>query len=63
MIHSGEMDNKYQLVTLSFDGTHNLIRKLDNFDKGYSYKLKDWAYNILAFENYYLLNLLASIMH
>jgi hypothetical protein len=49
MIDKGEMDPKYDLVTYSMDGTHNLIRKTKGVpDQSYSYKLKDIAYNILV---------------
>ena len=58
MLSSGELDLKYEIVTLSIDGTHNLIRKLlknnffpkfdENQNEFRSYKLKDDAYNVLV---------------
>ena len=49
MIEEGEMNSKYKLITLSMDGTHNLIQVAkSNSQKWYSYKLKDCAYNILV---------------
>lgn len=51
MVNRGEMDPKFDIVTLSMDGTHNLIRKLkDKLGPGntWSYKLKDSAYNVLV---------------
>ena len=62
MIKSGEMDEKYSLVTMSMDGTHHLMQLQSQYpsDSQYSYKLKDIAYNMLVIiGNYvvYLLNL------
>jgi len=55
MIEKGEMDEKYKLVTVSLDGTHNLITKAKKKDKKlWSYKLKDLAYNILVLAVLYL---------
>lgn len=49
MIHKGEVDEKYDTVTLSIDGTHNLIRRSKSHSQQlYSYKTKDTAYNILV---------------
>jgi len=43
------MDEKYHLVTLSLDSTHNLTNRVANSrSKLYSYKLKDFAYNVLV---------------
>ena len=50
MIESGEMDQKYSLVTMSMDGTHRLMQLQNIFpsDFQYSWKLKDIAYNMLV---------------
>lgn len=50
MIDMGEMDPKFKYVTLSLDGTHNLIQKLkkSQLEALRSYKLKDNAYNVLV---------------
>jgi hypothetical protein len=45
------MDSKFHLVTLSMDGTHNLANKKENTSM-WSYKMKDWAYNILVFVHF-----------
>jgi hypothetical protein len=50
MINHGEMDPKYKRITLSMDGTHNLVEIHKNNPEGkhWSYKMKDSAYNILV---------------
>jgi hypothetical protein len=46
MIDKGEMDKKYEMVTLSMDGTHRLIEQSEKHPTSnlQSYKLKDCAY-------------------
>jgi len=50
VIESGEMDQKYSLVTMSMNGTHRLMQLQSMFssDSQYSWKLKDIAYNMLV---------------
>jgi hypothetical protein len=50
------MDSKYDLITVSFDGTHNLWTRFKLQPKNdYSYKLKDFGYNIMVFVYFVLL--------
>jgi hypothetical protein len=50
MIEKGEMNKEFDIITLSMDATHNLIQlaKQEKSKKWWSYKLKDWAYNVMV---------------
>lgn len=48
MIEEGEMDEKYKMVTVSFDATHRLSNRKPQSQELWSYKLKDFAYNIMV---------------
>ena len=58
MLDSGEMDQNFRSITISFDGTHRLWTKTPSYREpnDWSYKLKDSGYNVMVLFTIYLIN-------